>query len=351
MRDFLCMVMRGFHWYTICMPARKKNQKHLLQFLAPHKKDKRPAFFTRKSLGTLIVGLMVIQGFYLIQSSNANRDGTILASVITDLTNETRMEHNVRPLAVDPLLMLAAQAKAEDMAEREYFSHVDPNGIKPWAWFNVVDYTYRYAGENLAVNFVDSRDIENAWVASPSHYANLIKPQYTRIGIGLAEGKYKGNTTTYVVQFFATPPLGQRYSVYAHAEKALNLQKIAQGQPIKPYVAQTTPTPEEVAKLQNGDPSVLGASTKTSWISRKIHEAQSSPRVLNRMILLSILTLVLLAFILASVFHAKMRYKEMLFDVLIIVAIITGLIWFNGRGGMPAEVPLDAQESSIEIEI
>jgi hypothetical protein len=42
-------------------------------------------------------------------------------------------------------------------------------------------------------------------MASPSHRANIVKPFYTEIGVGVAEGSYKGSAATFVVQFFGTP--------------------------------------------------------------------------------------------------------------------------------------------------
>ncbi|HEY1041610.1 MAG TPA: CAP domain-containing protein [Candidatus Paceibacterota bacterium] len=342
------------------MKKGKKPQSFLKRYFAPHKKyDGRPAFFTRTSLATLVVGLLLVQGFYLIQKSTATHDGTILASVITELTNHTRAQQEAGPVVEDPLLSLAAQAKAEDMAQRGYFSHVDPDGIAPWAWYDAVDYTYRYAGENLAVNFTDSKDIEEAWIASPTHYANLIKPQYTRTGVGLAEGVYKGNKTTYVVQFFAAPPSGQRYSVYAHAQKALKMREIALTQPIRPLAANAPKVPQGSVQQAAGDvvasapatPAVLGATAKQTWLQRTFNEISTSPRLLNRIILVSILLIVLIAFVIANLLHAQIKYREILFDVLILVVIIGALLWFNGRTKVPTEVPADTTGASIEVKV
>lgn len=121
------------------------------------------------------------------------------------LANQDRVQNNDRALTEDPLLDRAAQRKADNMAALGYFSHIDASGRTPWHWFTEVGYYYLRAGENLAVNFDDAQSLEAAWMHSPSHRANILKKNYTRIGIGIARGLYQGKLATFVVQFFATP--------------------------------------------------------------------------------------------------------------------------------------------------
>ena len=40
-------------------------------------------------------------------------------------------------------------------------------GKTPWYWFGEVGYDFRFAGENLAVYFSDSVEVERAWMNSP----------------------------------------------------------------------------------------------------------------------------------------------------------------------------------------
>lgn len=129
----------------------------------------------------------------------------ILPAVVATLTNSARSTDNLGELTVDPLLTKAAQAKAEDMAKKSYFAHISPDGTTPWFWIIREGYLFRYAGENLAVNFEESEDVVDAWLASPSHRLNIMKPQYEQIGIGMATGTYMGQTAVFVVQMFGTP--------------------------------------------------------------------------------------------------------------------------------------------------
>lgn len=127
---------------------------------------------------------------------------------IVALANVDRASAGEGKVVEDPLLDYAAQLKANDMAAKGYFSHVDPSGNAPWMWFKKVGYYYWSAGENLAVNFSDNSSVNTAWMNSPTHRENLLNAGYSRMGIGIAEGTYQGKPATFIVQFFANPYIG-----------------------------------------------------------------------------------------------------------------------------------------------
>lgn len=129
----------------------------------------------------------------------------IYGSVLVKLTNQERVVANVAELTVSPILEKAAQMKADDMAAKGYFAHNTPDGKLPWYWFEQAGYKYKYAGENLAVNFQDSEEVQTAWVNSRGHFLNIINPKYTEIGIATSTGIYKGREAVFVVQMFGTP--------------------------------------------------------------------------------------------------------------------------------------------------
>jgi len=142
----------------------------------------------------------------------------LLASIVpeelVELTNVRRDRKEAGELRVSSLLEEAAQKKADDMAEKGYFAHHSPEGHTPWHWFEKVGYDYRYAGENLAVNFTEAREVDRAWMESPTHRANIINERFEEIGIATAKGEYKGREATFVVQLF-----GKRSSEYALLEE------------------------------------------------------------------------------------------------------------------------------------
>lgn len=130
---------------------------------------------------------------------------TLSARAIIALANQDRTAQGAGTLLQDPLLTLAAQKKADDMARRGYFSHMDPQGQTPWHWLTSVGYYYTRAGENLAINFDNAQSLQNAWMRSPGHRDNILKSGYTRVGIGIARGTYRGSPATFIVEFLATP--------------------------------------------------------------------------------------------------------------------------------------------------
>lgn len=159
--------------------------------------------------------LSVFVGFLFLASSTTQQLLTskdsflaaVVASVLVDLTNADRAGEGLHGLSVNPTLVKAAQAKADDMARAGYFAHNSPDGKTPWYWFGQAGYQFSYAGENLAVFFGDSEDVERAWMNSPSHRANIMNSRFSEIGIATSEGLYQGQKTVFVVQMFGAPSI------------------------------------------------------------------------------------------------------------------------------------------------
>lgn len=144
-----------------------------------------------------IVHVVIIQETSLL--------GAVIPKTLVELANNNRASNRVSFLTTNPLLESAAQKKANDMASKGYFAHTSPEGKTPWYWFNEVGYDFQYAGENLAVNFVDSIDVDSAWMNSPGHRSNILNGKFTEIGIATAKGMYNGRETIFVVQMFGKP--------------------------------------------------------------------------------------------------------------------------------------------------
>lgn len=103
-------------------------------------------------------------------------------SIITAI-NKIRAENNLPPLVQDKRLSQSAYEKSKDMIDRNYWSHLDPDGNMAWGNIKRNGYNYQHAGENMSRNFNDERSIEE-WMKSPTHRANILNPDYTDIGIG-----------------------------------------------------------------------------------------------------------------------------------------------------------------------
>ena len=149
--------------------------------------------------------ILALSALAFFAAPAAQAQASLTRSAIIAQANDDRARAGTDSLFEDALLDKAAQAKADDMAERGYFSHLDPSGNAPWYWFKKLGYYYWGAGENLAINFSDAQSLESAWMQSPTHRANIMQKSYSRVGVGIAQGTYQGKPATFIVQFFANP--------------------------------------------------------------------------------------------------------------------------------------------------
>lgn len=156
--------------------------------------------------------LLLLVFIKLVFSQSAFQLASIVGSLpvfdsreIIRLTNDTRSANNLPPLNPNSKLDLAAEQKLDDMAMKEYFAHVSPEGTTPWFWIRQAQYKYRVAGENLAIGFTTSDDTIRAWLDSPSHKANLLNSQYQDIGVAVKGVEINGSQGLLVVQMFGSP--------------------------------------------------------------------------------------------------------------------------------------------------
>lgn len=111
--------------------------------------------------------------------------------------NATRAAAGVAPLQLDGQLSSLAQAWAQQLADWQRLQHASDlsTGVtQPW----------RKLGENVGRGG-DTSQIYPAFVASPTHYANIVDPSFTRIGIGVV---YGSDGRQYTVQRYLAPPAG-----------------------------------------------------------------------------------------------------------------------------------------------
>ncbi len=188
---------------------RMKPHEALKHYFIPHVgNDYKPHFFREISITVFLVAIIVLFATsagtsFVIKKTDLG--AAVLPAVLVDLTNDSRTANGELALAKSVLLEQAATLKAGDMSSKSYFAHVSPEGVTPWHWFSQAGYNFIYAGENLAVDFSESTDVQNAWLASPTHRANILNGKFTEIGIATKEGTYKGHPTIFVVQEFGKP--------------------------------------------------------------------------------------------------------------------------------------------------
>jgi uncharacterized protein YkwD len=132
-----------------------------------------------------------------------------VAKGIFKATNQFRKQNDRGKLRVNSQLSRTAQYFAEYIARTGKFSHT-ADGKEPWE--RVADYGYEYClvAENIALRYSSSgysardlvRGFMKSWKNSPGHRKNMLDPDVTEIGVGVArskEGKY------YAVQDFGRP--------------------------------------------------------------------------------------------------------------------------------------------------
>lgn len=338
------------------MQERKSLWQRLYGHFVPLEANQfRPASLSRDFLVAVVAVTCVVEGFLLssllMQSNVGDFAAAVLKSAVVNLTNAERATLGLRTLESDPYLTVAAQAKAEDMAARGYFSHEGPDGKEPWQWIKEAGYDYAYAGENLAVRFYDSADVVEAWMESPSHRANVVKGVYRDIGIGVAEGVYEGQKTTFVVQYFGT----SRAALGIAPEKATKPVEavVATAASTTPSPAAETPVEAAATAEENGQglavlpagPAVEGQSTQ---IPSSIIKLFNSPRTMALSVLAAILTLLIGALALAIFVRFHVQPTDMLLAGATVTAFVASVFLFNSYVLTGATIPQSSPAAAIE---
>lgn len=122
-------------------------------------------------------------------------DRSSMTERIVELVNKARTDEGLDPLMTHPILERTAQAYAEDMAARGFFSHDDPEGGTPQERILRGGYakptcncSWKYGtGENLAQGQDTPEKAVRDWLASPGHRANILSTDFEDIGIGYFE--------------------------------------------------------------------------------------------------------------------------------------------------------------------
>ena len=111
------------------------------------------------------------------------------------LVNKERVAAGLRPLAPDPELTEVARRHSADMFARGYFAHDTPEGRDPFDRIRAGGVRFITAGENLAL----ARSVQIAHTGlmnSPGHRANILRPEFGRVGIGIMDGGMRGLMVT-----------------------------------------------------------------------------------------------------------------------------------------------------------
>lgn len=183
---------------------------HAKHLLIPHKGNNwRPHLIRRHSLLLVAALIIAIQVVYSLAHNGRlevlGRTSSIAVSELLADTNTERAKAELPALTINDKLDEAAYLKAKDMFAHNYWAHESPSGVTPWKWFGDVNYAYDVAGENLAKNYPDADATVAAWMASPTHKANVLNAAYTDVGFATLEDTLDGRETTIVVAMYGRP--------------------------------------------------------------------------------------------------------------------------------------------------
>lgn len=301
-------------------------------FLASRENNYAPKFLESKVLLYAVVLLLIVKiiaaGFFLPLPKNIFFADVTKIDLV-NLLNKNRGELGLNTLVENEKLDQAARLKAQDMVNNGYFSHNSPQGVTPWHWFGQVNYKYKYAGENLAVGFVDSKNVYEAWFNSPSHKANLLNSNYREVGTAVLQG-FGGNNSILVVQLFGNPALTSPAVTNAAAKKPASPAVVASAEPKEA----TSPVKAEEKVAVNDNEKVLAKTTQYSFLSKSGGNTQNTfyYRFLNFMIYNSdevlkylsyvILMLVSACLLVSIMVNAEVQRKELLLRSLLLVVLL-----------------------------
>jgi uncharacterized protein YkwD len=108
-----------------------------------------------------------------------------------DLVNQERAAAGLRPVVADPELTEVARRHSADMFARGYFAHDTPEGLTPFDRMRQANVSFLTAGENLALA-PTLQVAHTGLMNSPGHRANILRPQFGRLGIGIMDGGMRG---------------------------------------------------------------------------------------------------------------------------------------------------------------
>lgn len=345
-------------------------RRPLKHYFLPHfDNDYKPYLLREGAVFAVAIAVVLLFGFQYIYSTlviGSDFYATILPSVIIELTNADRRDASAEPLAMSPVLNEAAKKKAEDMAAQSYFAHTSPEGKTPWHWFGLVGYRFSYAGENLAVHFTESEDVEKAWLNSPGHRANILNKNFTEIGIATAQGTYQGVVTTFVVEMFGRPAVAAAATLpVSNEQQAVNNKptpppvKPSPAPALKPITAPPAPRvvatkgvatePENFETIESNDMFVAVKNTEAlaaesavipqpsgsligSWMKR----VMTSPRFVLDVLYGLLAAIVAIPLLLAIVVEVERQHpKHIVYGVFLLLLISTAFygsrIWLTAQ--------------------
>lgn len=152
---------------------------------------------TSQPMETLQPSSTVIVGTSTTTTTTISTTTTTILVVLTNdekqminTVNDERMKVGLTPLEWCPALARAAKDHSIDMAQRDFYDHVTPEGLEVWDRARNQGYNHSYVGENIAVGQKSVREVMIDWMNSQGHRENILEESYSHFGYGKATGLY-----------------------------------------------------------------------------------------------------------------------------------------------------------------
>ncbi|MDT0302096.1 CAP domain-containing protein [Streptomonospora wellingtoniae] len=128
-------------------------------------------------------------------SGGGGSQPSTLAQQVVSIANEERADAGCGPLQVDPRLTAASEGHSQDMSERDYMAHENPDGEGPAERAEEAGYG-SWSGENVAAGYTSAASVMEGWMNSPGHRANILNCDNTEVGVGETDTRWAQNFGT-----------------------------------------------------------------------------------------------------------------------------------------------------------
>lgn len=124
----------------------------------------------------------------------------VMEQEVIRLVNEERSKRGLGLLNENWEVSRVARIKSQDMIDNNNFSHNSQIYGTPFQMLTSFGIRYSQAAENIATGQQSAQQVMNTWMNSSGHRANILNPNFNRIGVGIAR---KGTTgPLYFTQIF-----------------------------------------------------------------------------------------------------------------------------------------------------
>lgn len=175
--------------------------KHYL--IASPENNYQPWILSKTAMACFVLSIWTLRLFlpgYVAVGAPGLDNQDLMARINTERTNRF-----IPALITNSKLNAAANIKSNDMINRDYFSHVDPDGNYVWPVIEAQGYKpYQSLGENLAVDFTSAESVVNAWMNSPGHRANILNEKFEDQGMAAVYGNFEDHETYLITNLFGT---------------------------------------------------------------------------------------------------------------------------------------------------